>query len=142
MRFQLPDVLTIELNDDPAGYIFILDQQGPFEATLFSDEDTARTIQYKENLDRDLLKASVSDYKGYLASWAASHPISAFNELRLDRVTQLINKTNQFNLTTLRKTRSEVEAIMRSDNCMSVYVQLTNKFGDNGIIGVVYGTWG
>jgi len=49
------------------------------------------------------------------------------------------NKTNQFNLTTLRKTRSEVESMMRDENYLSIYLQLADKFGDNGVIAVVYG---
>jgi FkbH-like protein len=142
MRTQLPDVLTIELNDNPADYARLLDEQNPFELTSLSSEDTIRTSQYKENLQRDSLKTSIADYDDYLKSLEQIAVISDFNEARLDRITQLINKTNQFNLTSIRKNRSEVEQLMADDDSFTCYIQLSDKFGDNGVIAIVYGSWG
>jgi FkbH-like protein len=141
MRAQLPEVLTIELNDDPADYPSLIDKQSPFETTSFNDDDINRTSNYQENIKRETLKTSASDYNDYLKSLEQKAVICDFEDARLDRISQLINKTNQFNLTTLRKTRSEVESMMNDENHLSIYLQLSDKFGDNGIIAVVYGTW-
>ena len=141
MRMQLPDVMTIELNEDPVDYPSLIDKYSPFEVVSLSNEDITRTQQYVENFQRESLRIRATSYNDYLVSLEQQAIISPFEADRLDRITQLINKTNQFNLTTLRKTRSEVEAIMTDENYFSAYIQLSDKFGDNGIIAVVFGTW-
>ena len=141
MRSQLPDVVTIELNDEPANYPALIDEQSPFEVTSLSNEDLARTKQYKDNFQRETLKITVSSYNDYLESLEQQATIMPFEASKLDRITQLINKTNQFNLTTQRKTRTEVESIMQEGKCFSACIQLSDKFGDNGIIAVIFGTW-
>jgi len=65
--------------------------------------------------------------------------IRAFNAQYMERITQLINKTNQFNLTTRRYTRAEVEKMAASENHITLYGRLRDKFGDNGLISVVAG---
>lgn len=141
MRTQLSDVVTIELNNDPASYPALIDEHSPFELTSLSNEDMERTNQYKENFNRESLLTTVSNYDDYLVSLEQHATILPFEEGRLDRITQLINKTNQFNLTTSRKNRTEVEAIMQDDKYFSAYVQLSDKFGNHGIISVIFGTW-
>lgn len=142
MRRQLPDVLTIELGDDPAGFPAQIDEQSPFEVVSLSREDAMRTNQYRENQLRESLRTAVSSYNDYLVSLEQRAIIRCFDESRLDRITQLINKTNQFNLTTRRKTRAEVERLMQDEKYLSVYIQLADRFGDNGVIAVVFGCWG
>ncbi|MGD9170774.1 MAG: HAD family hydrolase, partial [Candidatus Thiodiazotropha sp.] len=84
---------------------------------------------------------SVTDYDAYLLSLEQRAVLGAFEKSRLDRITQLINKTNQFNFTTERMTRAEVEALMTDDSHFTLFMQLADRFGDNGIVVIVYGTY-
>ncbi len=136
VRATLPEVHVIELGDDPAEYPSLVDRAGLFEITALSTEDHERSRQYLENAERTQLQQSSTDYKGYLESLNQTATICPFDDIYLDRITQLINKTNQFNLTTLRQTRSQVEALMQDPNVIALYVQLSDRFGNNGLIAV------
>jgi FkbH-like protein len=102
-----------------------------------SDEDLRRVSQYQENIERQKLQTSLGNYEDYLESLEQRAIIRHFEEKHLDRITQLINKTNQFNLTTLRLSRSQVEERMRSPDMLTAYVRLADRFGDNGLISVL-----
>lgn len=139
VRQTLPMVKVVELSEDPADYPRLLDESGWFEITALSDEDRQRTRQYKENVKRERLKGSVTDYAAYLESLEQKAVVRPFEAKHLDRITQLINKTNQFNLTTRRMGRSEVESLMGDPNSLTAYVRLADRFGDNGLISVFCG---
>jgi FkbH-like protein len=138
VRQRMPEVKIVELTDDPADYPLLLDRAGFFEVTALSAEDQQRTKQYGENKKRKKLYESVKDYTSYLASLQQKAKIRPFEEAHLDRITQLINKSNQFNLTTLRQSRSQVESLMKNPENLTAYVRLTDCFGDNGIISVFF----
>jgi len=135
----LPSVRVLHLSDDPADYPGMLDRTGWFDTPRISAEDTARTRQYQENTERDHLREHHTDYEGYLRSLGQEAVIRPFEELHIDRITQLINKTNQFNLTTKRQNRSEIEERMHGEEYLTAYVRLADRFGDNGLISVWYG---
>jgi FkbH-like protein len=134
VRQVLPEVEVVELTDDPADYPRLLDRSGLFETTRLSKEDQQRTRQYQDNLARKRLAAKSGDYAGFLVSLEQRAVIRPFEERHLDRITQLINKTNQFNLTTLRLNRSQVEDMMIGERIFTAYVRLRDRFGDNGLI--------
>ena len=137
VRQELPEVKVIELSDDPSEYPLLLDSAGVFETTAVSAEDRERSLQYQTNTQREELRGAAGDYGQYLASLEQRGVIAPFEERYLDRITQLVNKSNQFNLTTLRLTRSQVEERMRDSVGATVYVRLADRFGDNGLISVV-----
>jgi FkbH-like protein len=139
VRLSLPDVKVVELSADPADYPRLLDEVGLFEIIAVSVEDRERTQKYHENAQRARLQESASDYTSYLASLQQKAVVKPFEEIQLDRITQLINKTNQFNLTTLRQSRSQVEALMGNATVLTAYVRLADRFGDNGLISVFFG---
>ncbi len=139
VRQQLPQVRVVELTEDPSDYSQILNQTGWFEIVSLSAEDALRTVQYQDNLKRQALLKSNTDYSSYLASLQQKAVIAPFEEKYLDRITQLINKTNQFNLTTHRMSRSEVEGFMGKNDTFHVYVKLIDCFGDNGLISILIG---
>jgi FkbH-like protein len=139
VRQLLPEVAVVELTDDPSDYARILDAAGWFEVPRLSQEDTLRTQQYQANTQREELRSSADDYGTYLQSLEQRAVIRPFEDRHLDRITQLVNKTNQFNLTTRRENRSAIEARMRGDNYLTAYVRLGDRFGDNGLISVWYG---
>lgn len=91
---------------------------------------------YRDNVAREELRSSSADYVTYLRSLEQRARIAPFEAARLDRIAQLTGKTNQFNLTTLRLTRSELQVMMDSPGYLTATVQLTDRFGDNGLISV------
>jgi FkbH-like protein len=127
----LPKVETPDLND-PAGFIDALDSAAFFEVTAFSAEDTKRTEYYKSDKLRAREQSSYQDYSEYLKSLDMQVQLSAF--ANISRIAQLINKTNQFNLTTLRMTEGEVQSVANNPAVITISAQLSDKFGDNGIV--------
>ena len=136
VRQRLPEVRVIDLPEDPADYAYAIDDAAPFEIVAISAEDRQRTEQYRANAERTRLLDTVQDYRAYLETLGQHAVIRPFDVDHLDRITQLINKTNQFNLTTERLTRSQVEAVMQS-RAITAYVRLADRFGDNGLISVL-----
>jgi FkbH-like protein len=139
VREQLPMVAVPEVPDDPAAIPAILADAGYFESVGITAEDLERTKQYQENRARDSLRASATDMQSYLRALEMRLIWSRFDRVSLQRVVQLINKTNQFNLTTRRHSDLDVLAIMADEKSFGLHLRLTDRFGDNGIIAVVIG---
>ena len=121
------------------GYVRTLDRAGYFEAVGLSADDKKRAQMYHENALRSAASASFSDYGEYLRSLAMRAEIGPFRAGQLGRITQLINKTNQFNLTTRRYTEAEVAACMQDEGCITLAGRLEDKFGDNGLVSAIIG---
>lgn len=138
VRQSLPGVAVPELAG-PESYVRTLDRAGYFEAVGLSADDKKRAQMYRENALRSAASASFSNYGEYLRSLAMRAEIGPFRPGQLGRITQLINKTNQFNLTTRRYTAAEVEALMNDPACVTLYGRLLDKFGDNGIVTALIG---
>jgi FkbH-like protein len=139
VRQVLPQVRVVELSEDPSEYPRLLDATGWLDTVRLTDEDRRKTEQYRENRERGALEAQHADYGAYLASLDQRAIIRPFGRDSLDRVTQLVNKTNQFNLTTRRMSRSEVEALVDRADVLTASVRLLDRFGDNGIISAFVG---
>ncbi len=133
VRQSLPTVTVPEVKC-PEDYIKSIDRAGFFEITSFTKDDAKRNEMYKQNAQRAAAESSFTDYTDYLLSLNMTGEIGAFSTAHCERITQLINKTNQFNFTTRRYAQSEVEAIIEDkQNYISAYAKLVDKFGDNGI---------
>ena len=139
VRRELPMVAVPELPEDPALYASCLAAGGWFEAARLTDEDRERSGQYQANLRRDAMRTSVTDIGGYLQSLDMELRWSRFDRVGLSRIVQLINKTNQFNLTTRRTTDAEVAALIADPHALTLQMRLLDQFGDNGIIALVHG---
>jgi FkbH-like protein len=139
VRRELPMVAVPELPDEPALYPHRLAEAGYFEAVSITAEDAERTEQYQANMARETLRASATDLDGYLRGLEMELQWAPFDRLGLKRIVQLINKTNQFNLTTRRYTDAEVETLLNDPSALTLQIRLTDRFGDNGIIGIVIG---
>jgi FkbH-like protein len=143
VRARLPMVAVPEVpDDDPALVPRVLADAGYFESLRLTDEDRQRTLQYQENRERAELRASATDLDGYLRSLEMRLPWGQFDKLSQQRVVQLINKTNQFNLTTRRYTDADVEAVIAHPSQFGLHMRLLDRFGDNGIIAIVIGKLG
>lgn len=137
VRAELPMVAVPEIGDDPSFYVRTVLNAGYFEAVSFSDEDRNRAGLYAANAARSNLKKGSRNIDAFLESLAMKIDIGPFNDVNMGRVTQLINKTNQFNLTTKRHTQAEVEAFAGQADTITLQARLVDRFGDNGIISVV-----
>jgi FkbH-like protein len=112
VRQFAPEVTTILLGPDPAYYVSQLQDCRLFEPRAITEEDAERTSQYRSDVQRKELQASVTDMDSYLESLAMEAVISEFTPVDVPRLSQLINKSNQFNLTTRRRSEAEVMAVM------------------------------
>ncbi len=126
-----------ELPQDPAYYPRYLAAAGYFEAVAFSDEDRARADQYQMNAARTELMSSSSDMDAYLRSLAMHCHIGPVSSANRARVAQLINKSNQYNLTTRRYTEAQVADMETRPDKLMLQARLEDRFGDNGIISIV-----
>ncbi|HEV2363414.1 MAG TPA: HAD-IIIC family phosphatase [Caulobacteraceae bacterium] len=137
VRSELPLVGVPELPEDPALYPRILAAAGYFEAVGVSREDRDRAAYYQANAERAAALAASSDMLGYLRSLDMTCKIGRIDALSRARSAQLINKSNQFNLTTRRYTEAEVATIEADPHRHAIQVRLIDRFGDNGIISIV-----
>lgn len=137
VREALPQVAVPELGEDPSGYVRTLLSAGYFESVAFTREDLSRADQYKSNADRLALMETSRDLGEFLRSLNMEIRLASFNTAGRKRITQLINKTNQFNVTTRRYTENQVAELETSSSHYTLQVNLTDRFGDNGMIGVV-----
>ncbi len=138
VRSQVPDTDVPEIGE-PQDYLIRLDRSGFFERTDISDDDLHRNEMYRANAARARQEAAFSNYKEYLLSLEMKAEIMPFSSLYLPRIAQLTNKSNQFNLTTRRCTESELSQIASDPDCITLYGKLEDRFGDNGVVSVVFG---
>jgi FkbH-like protein len=137
VRRLLPQVAVPELPDDPALYVRSLIAAGYFEAVAFSAEDRKRAGFYQDNARRVQLQKQAGDVGAYLASLQMVISFQPFDETGRARITQLINKSNQFNLTTRRYTEAEVAAAEQDPDAFTLQIRLADIFDDNGMISVL-----
>lgn len=138
VRAQIAGVAVPEI-DSVENYIQTLDRSGFFEVTTFSEDDLKRNEMYKANAERAAHQASFENYSDYLLSLEMDAAIDDFIPMYLQRITQLTNKSNQFNVTTKRYTAAEMESVYESGDYIRLYGKLVDKFGDNGVVSVVIG---
>lgn len=135
---HIPSVKTPEMKS-PETYINTIDRAGFFEVTNLSKDDLKKTQMYRDNMERNKIMASFTNYDDYLKSLEMHAKIESFIPLYMARIAQLTNKSNQFNLTTKRYTQAEIEEVSKDDNYLTLYGKLEDIFGDNGVISVIIG---
>jgi FkbH-like protein len=137
VRALTPAVAVPEVPEDPAYYIRCLTSASYFEAVSFSSDDFQRTAQYLSNQQRQALQSTAHSIEGYLEQLQMEMVVAPIDEVTLPRATQLINKSNQFNLTTRRYTQAQVQDLAADPNTVDLQIRLKDSFGDNGLISVV-----
>ena len=138
VRQQLPGVAVPDLGS-VEDYIRTIDHSGFFETTILSADDGKRTQMYKQNVKRASLQAKYENYTDYLESLEMEAVIEPFTPVLMARITQLTNKSNQYNLTTRRYTLEEIEQVSRDEDYIDLYARLKDRFGDNGVVSVAIG---
>ena len=139
VRQFAPEVTTILLGPDPSLYVAQLQDCRLFEPRSITSEDAERTRQYRTEAERKTLLATVTDMDSYLESLQMEATMSAFTPVDLPRISQLINKSNQFNLTTRRRSEADLLALIQDPSYIGFTTRLSDRFGDHGLIGVVIG---
>lgn len=134
VRESLPMVAVPELPDDPAQYVRCLADAGYFESVAFTTADAERAKQYADNASRETLRTTTQSLEAFLDGLNMRVVFSPFQSVDLQRITQLIGKTNQFNLTTKRYAQHEISTFTSAEDCLTLQFRLLDRFGDNGLV--------
>jgi FkbH-like protein len=137
VRAALPQLAVPELPADPGWYAWYLRAAGYFEALSFSAEDRLRVGSYAADAQRSAVLGKARDLGEYLVSLEMKIDFAPFDSQGRQRIAQLVNKTNQFNLTTRRYTEREVAEMEANPSMFTLQVRLADRFGDLGMIGIV-----
>jgi len=136
VKSVFPEILVVDLSNDPSTYAFKIENIIDFSVLKITDEDRNRGKMYLKQKKINELEESASDLQTFLSQLDLKIFIKDVNEFSLPRVSQLILKTNQFNLTTKRYQELDVEKMIQDPNFIVGCAQVEDKFGDNGITGV------
>jgi FkbH-like protein len=139
VRELAPEACVPELPTDPADYVPYLESLNLFETTQFSDEDRKRAEFYRANALRESEQHRFASVEEYLVSLEAEAAVERFDEQHMPRIAQLVQRTNQFNLTTIRHSAEELQAFAEDPGYLPFYATLRDRFGDNGLVSVVIG---
>jgi FkbH-like protein len=137
IKSYLPEIAVPELPTDPAEYRDFIGGLNLFEVSNYSEEDKNRGQYYQEEIHRVQLKENFSNELAYLANLEMSADIFPFDSFTFPRVLQLIQRSNQFNLRTIRYSEEELQTILTMPKAFSMALSLKDKFGNYGIISVV-----
>jgi len=139
IRQFVPEVETIVLGPDPSTFVQRLADSRLFDVAVVTADDAVRTDQYRVEASRRASASHATDMAAYLGSLQMEARIREFRETDVPRIAQLINKSNQFNLTTRRRTEAEVASLVGSPLWPAFTIRLSDKFGDHGLIAIVIG---
>ena len=137
VRSLISGITVPELPENPEEYVDHLRSLNLFETASYSEEDRARTAQYQAESQRLSLQSQCVDYDSYLQSLEMVAEAKPFDTFHFPRIAQLTQRSNQFNLRTVRYTEQEIADIAFDDRYATLYFTLKDKFGDHGLISVV-----
>lgn len=137
VRQYIPEIYVPELPEDPADYLEYLYSLNLFETISFSNEDALRTKRYQIEAERISNKQKFTNADEFLRSLNMLSLMEPFNKFNIPRVAQLSQRSNQFNLRTIRYTEAEIINISVSNDYFTFCYTLEDKFGDNGLVCVV-----
>lgn len=133
----IPEITVPDLPKDPALYLSFLKSLNLFETVKISDTDKKRTQQYREEASRNEVKLAASNFDEYLKGLEMKAVSKPFDSFSLPRVAQLSQRSNQFNLRTIRYSEQDVQNMIDSDRFITMTVDLKDRFGEYGIICLV-----
>lgn len=134
VKAMIPDITVPELPEDPALYLSFLKSLNLFETTSYSENDKDRTKQYQAEVGRTTLQSNFENFDEYLKSLEMVATVHPFEEFEFPRISQLSQRSNQFNLRTVRYTEAEIEQIAKKEKYLTLSFSLRDKFGDYGLI--------
>ena len=137
VRENIPGITVPELPEDPAMYLEYLYSLNLFETASYSNADKDRTKQYQVEAKRVSLSKTFTNEADFLKSLDMVSTVSGFTKFNIPRVAQLSQRSNQFNLRTIRYTEGDIDALAEDPDCIDLSFTLEDKFGDNGLIAVI-----
>ena len=137
VRQMIPDITVPELPEDPAEYLHYLRNLNLFETISYSEADKDRTRQYQAEVGRKVTQQQYATYEEYLESLEMQAMAKFFEPFQYPRIAQLTQRSNQFNLRTIRYTEADIERIANDERYITRYYTLKDKFGEHGLISVV-----
>ena len=137
VRENLPGVCVPELPEDPADYLEYLYELNLFETVSFSNEDTERTKLYQIEAQRNSVQKKFANEDDFLKNLDMISLVEPFTKFNTPRVSQLSQRSNQFNLRTVRYGDADIERLSTDSNYFTFAFTLEDKFGDNGLICVI-----
>ena len=137
VRSLIPNITVPELPENPEEYVDYLRSLNLFETASYSEEDKVRTQQYRAEAQRVSLQNQCADYDAYLEGLEMIAEAKPFDAFHFPRIAQLTQRSNQFNLRTIRYTEQEITDIAKDDRYITLYFTLKDKFGDHGLISAV-----
>lgn len=137
VRENIPGITVPELPEDPAMYLEYLYSLNLFETASYSNADKDRTKQYQVEAKRVSLSKTFTNEADFLKSLNMVSTVSGFTKFNTPRVAQLSQRSNQFNLRTIRYTEADIEAMAKDPDVIDLSFTLEDKFGDNGLIAVI-----
>ncbi len=139
IRQALPEVEVVEVPEEPALYVRALEAGSWFEAVGLTAEDAARAEQYRAEAERRTAEENFASLDDYLTSLAMVADVREVDDADLERVVQLLGKTNQFNLTTRRHGTDVVDELRKDPRAIALSIRLADRFGDHGLVAVMFG---
>ena len=137
VKSAIPDITVPELPEDPAEYLIYLRSLNLFETAFFTEQDDQRTRQYQEEARRNAVLQRFDNEMDFLANLQMVSEVKAFDEFDIPRVAQLSQRSNQFNLRTIRYTEADIKQLSADPNFYTMSLSLKDRFGDHGLIGIV-----
>ncbi len=137
VRSLITGITVPELPENPEEYVDYLRSLNLFETASYSEEDKMRTQQYQAEAQRLSLQNTCGSYDDYLQGLEMVAEAKPFDRFHFPRIAQLTQRSNQFNLRTIRYTEQEIASIAEDDRFVTLYFTLKDKFGDHGLISTV-----
>ncbi len=135
IKSELPEVLTVDMPEDCSNYAQTLLDLNVFDALHITSEDKNRTQLYKAETERKQFKSQITDLSEYLTSLETKVEVFPVDSFSIARVSQLTQRTNQFNLTTRRYSEAEIKSFTESQNTKVYCLKSSDRFGEHGIVG-------
>lgn len=134
VKTHIPDITVPDLPEDPTEYLGYLWSQNLFETASFTEADEQRTKQYQEEANRAIAQQKFVNEDEFLSSLGMKSVVKPFDKFTIPRVAQLTQRSNQFNLRTIRYTEEEISKLANSTEYLTLSFSLEDKFGDYGLI--------
>ena len=137
IREKLPGITVPELPEDPSGWLDFLQAENLFDTVSYTGKSSDRTALYQAEFERKKLKQSFETIDDYLRDLDMLGNAVPFSPVSYPRIAQLTQRSNQFNLRTVRYTESEIQQIAEDDRYLTLSFTLKDRFGDHGLVSVV-----
>jgi FkbH-like protein len=141
IRTHLPEIFVPELPVDPVEYLTYLRTLNLFETSSFTEGDQERTQQLQDEAERVIIQKTFTSEDDFLESLAMECVIKSFDDFTIPRVAQLTQRSNQFNLRTMRYSEADLRRFLATDSYTTLSFSLKDKYGDQGLISLVILCW-